>query len=61
MGFFQSCVCCVFVHVCLCVLCVRLLGGGVWPLGSHLWCLTVNLSLSHWYLGSGVVLDCIVS
>ena len=24
-----------------------------------LWCLTVSLSLSHWYHGSGVVLDCI--
>ena len=30
-------------------------------LGSGLWCLTVNLSLSHWYPGSGVVLDCIDS
>ena len=28
MGFFLSCVCCVFVRVCLCVLCGRLLGGG---------------------------------
>ena len=25
------------------------------------WCLTVSLSLSHWYPGSGVVLDCIDS
>ena len=33
----------------------------VWPLGSSLWCLTVSLSLSHWYPGSGVVLDCIDS
>ena len=24
-------------------------------------CLTVSLSLSHWYPGSGVVLDCIDS
>ena len=30
-------------------------------LGSRLWCLTVSLSLSHWYPGSGVVLDCIDS
>ena len=29
------------------------------PLGSRLWCLIVNLSLSHCYPGSGVVLDCI--
>ena len=27
-------------------------------LGSRLWCLTVSLLLSHWYPGSGVVLDC---
>ena len=35
--------------------------GTGWPLGSRLWCLTVSLSLSHWYLGSGLVLDCIDS
>ena len=40
------------------VLCGHLLGKGL-PLGSRLWCLTVSLSLSHWYPGSGVVLDCI--
>ena len=57
---FLSCVCYVFVRVCLYVLCGHLLGKG-WPLGSRLWCLTVNLSLSHWYPGSGVVLDCIDS
>ena len=55
--FFLSCV---FVRVCLYVFCGHLLGKG-WPLGSHLWCLTVNLSLSHWYPGSGVLLDCIDS
>ena len=48
------------MRVCLHVLCGHLLGKG-WPLGSRLWCLTVSLSLSHWYLGSGVVLDCIDS
>ena len=52
--------CYVFVRVCLYVLCSHLLGKG-WPLGSRLWCLTVSLSLSHWYPGSGVVLDCIDS
>ena len=31
------------------------------PLGSRLWGLIVTLSLSHWYPGSGVVLDCIIS
>ena len=29
--------------------------------GLMLWCLTVSLFLSHWYPGSGVVLDCIDS
>ena len=58
--FVLSCVCYVFVHVCLYVLCGHLLGKG-WPLGSRLWCLTVSLSLSNWYPGSGVVLDCIDS
>ena len=44
------------------IICIRsgLLGKG-WPLGSRLWCLTVSLSLSNWYPGSGVVLDCIDS
>ena len=28
---------------------------------SRLWCLIVTLSLSQWYPGSGVVLDCIDS
>ena len=36
--------------------CGHLLGKGG-PLGSHLWCLTVSLSLSHWYPGSGVVVS----
>ena len=35
--------------------------GKCWPLGFRLWCLTVSLSLSDWYPGSGVVLDCIDS
>ena len=58
--FFLSCVCYAFVHVCLYVPCGHLLGKG-WPLSSRLWCLTVSLFLSHWYPGSGVVLDCIDS
>ena len=51
-----------FVRVCLYVLCGHLLGKGC-PLGSRLWFVvsTVSLSLSHWYPGSGVVLDCIDS
>ena len=58
--FVLSCVCYVFVCVCLYVLYCHQLGKG-WPLSSRLWCLTVSLSLSHWYPGSGVVLDCIDS
>ena len=56
------CFCSVLCLLCLClyVPCGHLLGKG-WPLGSSLWSLTVSLSLSHWYPGSGVVLDCIDS
>ena len=50
----------VFMCVCLLMPCGHLLGKG-WPLGSRLWCLIVKLSLSHWYPGSDVVLDCIDS
>ena len=58
--FVLSCVYYVFVGVCLYVLCGQLLGKGC-PLGYRLGCLTVSLSLSHWYPGSGVVLDSIHS
>ena len=54
---FLSCVCNVFVRVCLYVLCGHLLEKGQ-PLGSGLQCLTVSLSLSHWYPVSDVGLDC---
>ena len=54
---FPSCACYAFVHVCLFVPCGNLLGKG-WPLLS---CLIVSVLLSHWYPGSGVVLDCINS
>ena len=57
-----------FSVLCLLCLCVRLVicalsspAGKGWPLGSHLWCIIVSLSLSHWYPGAGVVLDCIDS
>ena len=60
MGFFLSCVCYAFVCVCLYVPCGHLLGKGL-PIGSRLRRLSVSLSLSHWYLGSGVVLNCIDS
>ena len=55
-----------FSVLCILCLCVRLFICALWssagkgcPLGSCLWCLTVSLSLSHWYPVSGVVLDCI--
>ena len=57
---FLPCSCCAFVRVCSLMPCGHLLGKG-WPLGSHMWCLIVKLSLSHCYPGSGVVLDCIDS
>ena len=60
---------CFFSVLCLLCLCERFflfvpcghLPGKGWLLGSRLWCPTVGLSLSHWYPGSGVVLDCIGS
>ena len=60
LRFFLSCVCYAFLRVFLYVLYGHLLGKG-WPLGSRLRNLTASLSLSHWYPGSGVVLDCIDS
>ena len=55
--FFLSCVCYAFVIICIYVPCGHLMGKGC-PLASRLWCLTMSLSLSHWYPESGVVLDC---
>ena len=56
----------VFSVLCLLCLCMRLFICALWsPAGKgltswlSLWCLTVSLLLSHWYAGSGVVLDCI--
>ena len=57
--FFLSCVCYAFVRVCLFVPWSHLLGKSL-PLGC-LRCITVNLSICHWYPGSGVLLDCINS
>ena len=48
-----------FVHVCLYVLC-GLAGKGLTSWLSFV-VSSVSLSLSHWYPGSGVVLDCIDS
>ena len=54
------CFFCLVFAMCLYVPCGHLLENG-WPLGSCLWCLTSSLSFSHWYPGSGVVLDYIDS
>ena len=57
-----------FSVLCLLCLCARLFICALWSLagkgltaGSPLWCLNVSLSLSHWYPGSDVALDCIES
>ena len=47
---------CASVYLCLVVT-----GWERVDLCSRLWFLTVRLSLSHWYPGSGVVLNCIDS
>ena len=49
---------CGSVYMCLVVTCWEMTS---WCLYVSLWCLYVSLSLSHWYPGSGVVLDCINS
>ena len=58
------CFCLVFVmHLCVSVylyLVVTYWEKG-WPIDSSLWCLILSLSLSHWYPGPGVVLNCIDS
>ena len=53
---FLSCFCYAFVHVCLLMPFGHLLGK-LWFVMSN----NVKLSLSHWYHGSGVVLDCVDS
>ena len=52
-----SCVCYVFVRVCLFVPCGHLLGRA--DLLALVCGVLLSLSLSHWYPRSGVVLDCI--
>ena len=59
------CVCSVlcllcFVRICFYVLCGHLLEKGLTSWLSFV-VSTVSLSLSHWYPGSGVVLNCIDS
>ena len=62
---FMSCFRYACLHVCLLMPCGHLLALGsclcclIVKFGSCLCCLIVKLSLSHWYPGSGVVLDCI--
>ena len=48
---------CASVHMCLVVTCLERAD----LLALVFWCLTVSLSLSHWYPGSSVVLDCLDS
>ena len=55
---FLSCVSYAFVRVCLLLPCGHLLGRA--ELLAFV-CDIAKLSLSHWYHGSGVVLDCIDS
>ena len=54
---------CASVYMCLVCLCVLVVacweGAGFLALVCGVY--TVSLSLSHWYPGSGVVLDCIDS
>ena len=52
-----------FFGLCLLCLCARLFICALWsPDGKGLTCwLSFVVSLSHWYPGSGVVLDCIDS
>ena len=50
---------CASVYVCFVVTCWE--RADLLALVCALWCLCVSLSLSHWYPGSGVVLDCIDS
>ena len=57
---FLSCVCYAFVRICLLMPCGHLLEQD-WLLGSRLWCLLLSLLLSHWYHGSGMVLEYIDS
>ena len=52
--------CYAFVCVCSLMPCGHLLGKGC-PPGSRLWCLIVQLSLSHCSPGSGKVLSCVNS
>ena len=49
-----------FVRVCLYLLCGQPAGKGLTSWLSFV-VSSVSLSLSHWYPGSGVVLDCIDS
>ena len=57
----------IFSVSCLLCLCARLFKCALWsPAGKGLtswlsFAVSVNFLLSHWYPGSGVVLDCIDS
>ena len=59
MFFSVWCLLCLFVRLCICAL-WSFAGKGLTSWLSFV-ALTVSLSLSRWYPGSGVVLDCIDS
>ena len=54
--------CLVFaIPLCTSVVCLWSPAGKGLTSWLRLWCPSVSLSLSHWYPGSGVILDCIDS
>ena len=50
-----------YLNLCYSMLTIFKQSGNINCIVIRLWCLTVRLLLSHWYPGSGVVLDCIDS
>ena len=58
---FLGVLCLLCLYACLFISTLCSPTGEGWPFDSSLWCIIVSLSLSHWYPGSGVVLDCIDS
>ena len=61
MSFSGLCLLCLYARLLICALCSPAGKGLTSWLSFNLWCLAVNMSLSHRYPGSGVVLDCIDS
>ena len=55
------CFCSVLCLLCFVCVCLYVLGGHLLTSWLSFVVSSVSLSLSHWYPGSGVVLDCIDS